>query len=287
MKKTQKRKRFARSLGGDIVVLVILALTGAFMAIPLLYAVVSAFKPFNEIFLFPPRFFVRRPTTENFTGLWILATRMWVPFSRYAFNSVFVSLAATLAHILFASAAAYPLAKHKFPGQGKIFALIVATLLFTGEVTALPQYIIMTKLGWVDTYFALIFPFIGSTFGLFLMRQFIEQMVPTQVLEAARIDGANEYRIFWSIVMPNVKPAWLTLAIFCFQSVWSNTGLSVVYSEQLKPLPAMLQQIAASGIARMGEGMAVSLVLILPPILIFTLFQSQIVDTMSFAGLKE
>ena len=282
-----KKKRFARSLTGDIFVWIILTILGAFMLLPLVYATVSAFKPFNEIFIFPPRFFVKRPTTDNFTNLYMIAANMRVPLSRYIFNSVFVSVAATGLHVIFASAAAYPLAKHKFPGQGTIYRVIVAMLMFTGVVTALPQYIIMTQIGWVNTYLALIMPFVGSTLGLFLMRQFIEQMIPDSVLEAARIDGANEYTIFWKVVMPNVKPAWLTLIIFCFQSVWASDGMSLVFNEELKTLPAALKQIGSAGIARMGESMAASLILIIPPIAVFIFSQSRIVETMAFAGLKE
>lgn len=287
MRVKKSNKRFARSLGGNLFIWLILVALGCFMMLPLVYAVVSAFKPFNEIFIFPPRFFVKNPTLENFSSLYALASNMWVPFSRYVFNSVFVSVTATALHVILSSAAAYPLAKHQFPGRNFLSGLIVAMLMFTGVVTALPQYIIMTYFGWVNTYQALIYPFIGSTLGLFLMKQFIEQMIPDAILEAARIDGASEYRIFWSIIMRNVKPAWLTLTILCFQSVWGNNGMSVVYSEELKTLPAALGQISTSGIARMGEGMAASLLIILPPILVFILTQNKIVETMAFAGIKD
>lgn len=281
------KSRFARSRAGDLFVWFLLLVLGVFMLLPLVYTTVSAFKPFNEIFLFPPRFFVRRPTTDNFAGLFALAANMWVPFSRYVFNSVFVSVVATGLHVLLSSAAAYPLAKDSFPGRQFLGALIVATLLFNSTVTALPQYILLTKLRWVNTYLALIAPFIGSTLGLFLMRQFMEQMIPDAILEAARIDGACEYRTLFSVVLPNVKPAWMTLIIFCFQNVWANTGASVIYDEQLKTLPAALSQISTAGLARMGEGMAASLLLILPPIAVFIVSQNRIVETMAFAGLKD
>ena len=282
-----KRKRFSRSLSGNIVVWIFLCVLGTFMALPLVYTVVSAFKPFNEIFIFPPRFFVKRPTTDNFTNLFISASSLWVPLSRYIVNSVFVSGATTFLHVILSSAAAYPLAKHVFPGKNLIFSVTVATLLFTGTVTGLPQYIILSKLGWLNTYLALIMPAAGATMGLFLMRQFIFQMIPDSVIEAARIDGAGELKIFLSIIMPNVRPAWLTLTIFCFQGIWANNGMSVIYSEQLKTLPAALSQVASAGIARAGEGMAAALILIVPPILVFVLSQSRIVETMAFAGLKD
>ena len=281
------KKRLTRSLGGNIAVGMILVLLGAFMVLPLLYTVVSAFKPFHEIFVFPPRFFVRNPTLDNFTNLIELTSNMWVPLIRYIFNSVFISAAATLIHILFASAAAYPLAKHTFPGKEKIFTVMVAMLMFSGAVTALPQYIILSGLQLIDSYMAIIFPAIGSTLGVFLMRQFMVQMIPDSVIEAARIDGASEYRTFFSIIMPNVKPAWLTLMVFTFQATWANNGVTFIYSEELKTLPTALGQIATAGIARMGEGMAASLLLILPPIALFIFSQTKVVETMAFAGVKE
>ena len=280
-------KRYTRSLSGNIAVWLLLLILGVFMMLPLVYTAVSAFKPFNELFVFPPRFFVKRPTTDNFVKLFLSASSMWVPLSRYIFNSVFISVTATFGNVMLSSAAAYPLAKHPFPGRKMLTGITVATLMFTGVVTALPQYIILTQLKWLNTYAAIIVPAIGSTLGVFLMTQFIASMIPDSIIEAAQIDGASEYRIFLRVIMPNVKPAWLTLTIFCFQSVWANNGMSLVYSEQLKTLPAALSQISTAGIARIGEGMAASLILILPPILIFILAQNRIVETMAFAGLKE
>jgi putative chitobiose transport system permease protein len=282
------KRRFTRSFGGNLIVIFILAVTGAFMALPLVYALVSAFKPFEEIFIFPPRFFVRRPTWDNFTNLFIISSNMWVPFTRYVFNSLFVTFAATFLHVLFASAAAYPLAKHDFPGKNKIFSVAVISLMFVPQVTFIPQYVVMAKLGWINTYAALILPPVGAALGLFLMKQFMEN-IPVPMLESARIDGANEYRIFLQIVMPNVKPAWLTLTIFSFQGVWNNSSLlQFIYSEELKLLPnAMNQIITGSSIARLGVGMAASVFLLLPPLVLFISIQNRVIETMAYAGIKE
>lgn len=277
----------ARSLGGNIVVLLLLVVLGLFMALPLIYVVASSLKPFEEIFIFPPRFFVRRPTLSNFSDLFILSSSLWVPFSRYIFNSVFVTVAATFFHVLFASMAAYPLAKKNFPFKSLIFSVVVISLMFVSQVTFIPQYIIMANLNWIDTYLALILPPVGSALGLFLMKQFMEQ-IPTSLLEAARIDGASEYRIVFRIVMPNVKPAWLTLVIFSFQSIWANPALTFIYSEDMKMLPAAINQIVTGNtVARMGVGMAATVFLMLPPLILFILLQSRVIETMAHAGIKD
>ena len=279
------KKRINRSLWGDIIVFLLLLLVALFMALPFVYTVIQAFKPFEELFAFPPKFYVVNPTINNFIDLFMVTANSWVPFSRYIFNSVLVSLVGTTLHVLCASLCAYPIAKHQFPGKKAIFKVIQLSLLFNGTVTSLPTYIIMSKLGLINNYLAIILPAIGGAFGMFLMKQFMEG-IPTPLLEAGRIDGAGEWKIFWKIVMPNVKPAWLTLIIFCFTGLWNNNGGSYIFDEQLKMLPTALTQIASVGIARMGVGMAASLLLVIPPIVTFIISQSRIIETMSTAGIK-
>ena len=281
-------KRYARSKGGNVFFMLLLALVGAFLALPLVYAVMSAFKPIDEIFIFPPRLFVQNPTWDNFSDLMTLCANSWVPFSKYLFNSLFVALVTTAGHVLLSSAAAYPLAKNEFPGKDMLFKVVVVALMFVPQVTFLPQYLIIAKLNLVDTYWAMILPSAGAALGVFLMKQFIEQ-IPTAILEAARMDGCNEFRIFGTIVIPNVKPAWLTLVIFTFQAVWNNTSSQqFVFREELRTLPTMMQQMASgSTIARAGVGAASSLFLMLPPIILFIALQSKVVETMSFAAIKE
>lgn len=281
-----REKRLARSRMGDTTVIALLVVTGCFMALPLVYTVVSSFKPFEEIFLFPPRFFVQRPTLDNFTNLFIVTANSWVPFSRYIFNSVFVSVFTTAAYVLVASMAAYPLAKHNCPGKGLIFNIIILSLLFTPKVTYIPQYIIMAKLGWINTYLSLILPPMGAALGVFLMKQFMEQ-IPTALIESARIDGSGELRTFFTIIMPNVKPAWLTLVIFTFQAIWNNNGGAFIFDEAKKMLPMAFMQIAAGGLARFGVSMAASVLLLIPPIIAFIFTQANVIQTMSQAGIKE
>ncbi len=250
-----------------------------------MYAVSSAFKPLDEIFIFPPRMFVRKPTLDNFVQLAQITSSSWVPLSRYIFNSLFVSAVGTVGHMLMASMAAYPLAKHRFIGQRTISGVVKLSLLFTSAVTAIPQYIVMSSIGIVNTYWALIFPAFQAALGLYLMQSFMGQ-IPEEMLEAARIDGAGELRIFWRIVMPNVKPAWLTVIIFSFQQVWNNVGSSVIYDEKIKLLGSLLTQVTAAGTARAGAGAALGLILMIPPILLFVLSQRRVIETMSTSGMK-
>ncbi|WP_313999562.1 carbohydrate ABC transporter permease [uncultured Paenibacillus sp.] len=280
------KKRVNRSFMGSFWLFLLLALMGAFMALPLVYAINAAFKPLDEIFLFPPTLFVRNPTMTNFVDLVNLLGNSWVPFSRYLFNTVFITGMGIAGHVLLASAAAYPLAKHHFPGKTILFTTVVLSLMFTPQVTAIPNYMIMSWIGLIDTYWAVIVPAFAFPLGLYLMKQFMEQ-IPDALMEAAKIDGASEYRIFWQIVMPNVKPAWLTLIILLFQMLWGTDGNGFIYSEQLKTLHYASNQIIQGGIARAGVGAAVALILMSVPITLFMFSQSRIIETMATSGMKD
>lgn len=281
--------RVNRSLGGNIAIFSIVFLFAAFMVLPLLYAVFSAFKPLDEIYIFPPRFFPKRPTWDNFVQLKLLADSFWIPLSKYIFNSVFVSVVATVGHLFLSSMAAYPLAKLHFAGKKTLNSVVKLSLLFTSAAMLIPQYIVMAELNIVNTYWAYILPALQSALGLYLMINFMS-MVPESMLEAARIDGAGEWRIWWSIVMPNIKPAWLTVMVFTFQSVWNTTGTTqmstLVYDEKIKMVSSLLSQVVAGGTARAGAGAALGLLLMLPPVLIFLFSQSKIIETMSASGMK-
>ncbi|MFD0713261.1 carbohydrate ABC transporter permease [Paenibacillus sp. GCM10027626] len=284
-----RRKKMSRSLFGDLIMFSLLALVGYFMALPLIFVVNNAFKPINEILKFPPDFFVHNPTLSNFTDLYDLLSGSWVPFTRYIFNTFFIAIVGTAGHVIIASMAAYPLAKRKFPGVGVLFTIVVLSLMFSATVTQITNYMTMSWLGMLDTHWAVIIPAIGSSLGLYLMKQFMEQ-VPDALLEAAQIDGCSEFRIFWSIVMPIVKPAWLTLIIFSFQGLWGAGGAAgsmYIYSEQLKTIDYAFNQILAGGIIRTGPSMAATLLMLSVPILIFILSQSSVIQTMSTSGMKD
>ncbi len=278
--------KMSRSFSGNAAIGLFLLLAGVFTALPIVYAIISSFKPLSELFIYPPRFFVTRPTIDNYLEVFTTQMNMLVPMERYLFNSVFVSVVTTAVYILIASLAAFPLARNRFPGRNFITQLVVFAILFRPEVIQIPQYLIFAHLGVVDTYLALILPVLIGSFGVFLMKQFMEG-IPGAILESARIDGAGDWRIFFSLIMPMVKPAWLTLVIFTFQSVWNTTGLQYIYTENLKTLPTALSQMTSSGLTMAGVSSAVAVLLMLPPILMFIFTQSNVMETMSHSGIKD
>ncbi len=281
-----KKRKPNRSIAGDIFLYIMLALVAYIMAFPIIFAVSNALKPLDELFKFPPRIFAQHPTMDNFADLFVTMGKSWVSFSRYLFNTVFLTAVGTFGHLMIASMAAFVLAKYEFPGGKGFFKLATVALMFNGYVTMIPNYLILSKLGWIDTYWAIIIPAFASPMGLFLMKQFMEGL-PMSLIEAAKIDGASEWRVFSGIVMPNVKPAWMTLIIFSVQGLWKNTASLYIYSEEKKTLPYALQQVQSGGIARTGQGMAVLVVLMVVPIIIFVFSESQILETMASSGLKD
>ena len=281
-----KRRKPNRSVWGDILLYFFLLLVAAVMVFPIVYAVSSALKPLDELFMFPPRIFAQNPTLDNFSDLFVTMGKSWVTFSRYLFNTVFITGVGTAGHLIVASMAAFVLAKYDFPGGKTFFRLVTVAMMFSGYVTAIPNYLIINALGWVDTYWAIIIPAFASPMGLFLMKQFMEGL-PTSLIEAAKIDGASEWKVFANIVMPNVKPAWMTLIIFSVQGLWNNKAATYIYSEEKKTLVYALQQIQSGGIARTGQGAAVLVVVMVVPIAIFVFSESQILETMASSGLKD
>ena len=277
----------ARSAGGDFGITVMLVLLGAFMFLPMLYVVMQSFKPLDELWMYPPRFFVMSPTLNNYGSLFSLMSLNWVPFSRYIFNTVFTSVSGTFGHLFIASLAAYTLAKIKFPGGKFMFKTVQTSLMFHATVTAITSFIIMSAFQMVDTYLAIIVPAWGSTLGLYLMKQFMDTAVPDTVLESARLDGASELKTYWVIAMPMVKPAWLTLIVYSFQSLWNAGASMYIHSEQLKSFNYAIGQITAGGIKRAGASAASQVIMMLVPIMVFVFSQSNIVETMGSSGMKD
>jgi len=289
MKKQKKLiggRRLNRSYGGDAFIFTILAVFGIFFAFPLVFNINHAFKPMNEIFLFPPNIFVRRPTLNNFQDLFVIMSKSWVTFSRYIFNTLFITVAGTAGLIVFASMGAFVVSKYKFPGAKLFFSGVIITLMFSGYVTAIPNYLVMARLGWVDTYLSVIVPAFAMPMGFFLLKQFIDT-IPDTLLEAAKIDGAKEFGIFIWIVLPMIKPAWLTVMIFSVQGLWNARASNFIYSEQLKTLPYALSQIITTGVARAGVGAAVGLFVMIVPLVMFIVAQSNVLQTMANSGIKE
>lgn len=285
MAKKYRRVSLSRSTGGTVAIFVFLALVGSFMVLPIVYVLVTAFKPLNEILAYPPKFFVRSPTLNNFSDLIEITQETWIPFERSLFNSMFIAIVGTVAYIMIASMAAYPLAKSKRRYIAIYYQVVVLAILFRPEVTRTPLYIIISKLGMVNTYWSLLMPALAGSFGVFLMRQFM-MTIPDVMIEAARIDGASDFKIWWSMVMPMVKPAWMTLAIFTFRDLWNMGESQYIYEESLKTLTAVMQSISSAGIARAGAGAAVALIMMIPPVVVFIISQSSVMETMATTGIK-
>lgn len=280
-----KKKILSRSKAGTFFIFAFLAVAGAFMLLPIIYVLVTAFKPLNEVLAYPPKFFVRNPTWGNFSDLIEITQETWIPFERSLFNSLFIAVAGTAAYIIVASMAAYPLAKNKSRYISIYYQIVVLAILFRPEVTRTPLYIIISRLGLINTYWSLILPVMAGSFGVFLMRQFIIT-VPNEMLEAARVDGASDFTCFWKLIMPLVRPAWMTLTIFTFKDLWNTGESQYIYDEALKTLTAVMQSISSAGIARAGAGAAVALIMMIPPIAVFVISQSSVMETMSQTGIK-
>ncbi len=279
-------RQAGRKSGGTVCIFLFLAVIGVFMALPVYLTVIMSVKPVEELFVFPPKLYTVRPTLDNFSDMFEVLRQNRVPFSRYVFNSLAVTVTVTALQCVFSSMAAFVLAKSRFPGSKLINSIIVVSLLYQSNVIYIMQYIVMAKLHLIDNPLALILPSVASPMGLFLMRQSISQ-IPDSMIEAAKVDGASLFRICWQIVIPNQKPALMTLVIFAFQAAWNIQGGSMIFQEQFKTLPTVVTQAASSGIARAGVAMAAAVFMLIPPIVVFMLAQKQVIETMAHSGIKE
>ena len=286
--RTRKHKVvLSRSRSGDVGITVILFILGAIMFLPMLYIVMQSLKPLDELWMYPPRFYVINPTLKNYSDLFTLMNISWVPFSRYIFNTVLTSVSGTFGHLVLASLAAYAIAKIKFPGRNGMFQMVQMSLMFHSTVTAITSFIIISAFQMLDTYWAIIVPAWCSSLGLYLMKQFMDTNVNDSVLESARLDGAGEFRCYWTIAMPMVKPAWLTLIIYSFQGLWNAGASTYIHSEQLKSFNYAIGQILAGGVKRAGASGAAQVIMMLVPISVFVISQSNIIETMGSSGMKD
>lgn len=275
---------------GSIFLYTFLTVFGLLMLAPLVYMASTAFKPTAELFLFPPRFFVINPTLKNLYQLLLVTGTSFVPFSRYIFNSVVITVGIVVGGVIISAMAAYPLAKHNMPFKTFIFNMIILALMFSPLVLQIPQYLIVSKIGLMNTYFAMILPYLAAPVGMFLMTQFLRQ-IPDALLEAARIDGASEWKTFWVVVMPMLKPAISTFALFSFIQAWNDPYPASVYTtlEDMKSLPLAIQTIGggAGVVARVGTLAAAAFLMIIPTIIVFIITQRMVLQTMAHSGLKE
>ena len=277
----------SRSRGGDVGITIFLVIFGLFMFFPMYYAIVQSLKPLDELWNYPPKFYVAKPTLSNYADMFQSMTSSWVPFSRYIFNTVFISVVGTFGNLVFGSLAAYAVSKIKFPGRSILFAGVKYSLMFTATVTSTVNFMTLSTLGLVDTYWAIIIPAWGATLGMFLMRQFMVDGISDTILESARLDGSSEFRTYWTIAMPMVKPAWLTLIVYSFKDLWNTSASAYIQSEQLKTFNYAISQIVSGGIARAGVGAASAIVMLIVPVVVFVISQSRIIETMSTSGMKD
>lgn len=285
--KSSQYRRYTRSKAGNVLYFSILIFAGAFSVLPLIYCVITSFKPLEELLIFPPRFFVVRPTIANYSALPSLLNKLAVPMSRYIFNSVFIAAVSTFLHVVAAAMAAFVFSKSRIKYKKVMFLIVQFTLLYNAYTLAVPRYLIFGAMNIIDTYLVYILPAIPSAMGCFLMKQYMDSSIPNVIMEAARIDGAGMGRIFWRIAMPMVKPAWMTLTLFAFRDMWSIVPSGTIFSEELKTLPQVMSTITAGGIARSGSAMAATVLLMIPPIIVYVVTQSNVMETMSSSGIKE
>ena len=282
------RRRRIRIKPSHVILVLVLTAFAIFCMLPLYYMVIAALKPLEEQLIFPPRFYVRNITFKNISNLFKSFNSSEVPFSRYIFNSIFTAGSAVALSVLACSMAAYALSKIRVKGRNIIFSVVVASLMFSAHVTQIPTFIICKNIGLVDNYFALILPKIAVAYNMFLLKQFADQ-IPDPLIEAATIDGAGEWKCYWKIIMPMLRPAWATVIVLSFVSNWNDyfSALIFIQSDQLKTLPLAIQLITQSGtVATLGTQAAATLFMTLPTILIYVLMQSNVLKSMAHSGIK-
>ena len=260
-----------------------------FMALPIVYLFVTALKPLDELLEFPPKFFVRNPTLQNFKDLLERSGSTGLPIYRYLINSIIVTLVVTFLSVLFASMAGYILSKKRFRFKKVLFEINTISMMFVSCAVTIPRFLIITKIGIVNTLFAHILPLVAIPVGLFLVKQFIDQ-VPDDLIEAAKLDGAGDFYIYTKIILPLIKPALITVAILSFQTVWNNVETANLYvnKEELQTFAYYLSNLsnASNSIVGAGVSAAAALIMFLPNFIIFLVLQSKVMDTMAYSGMK-
>ncbi len=259
--------------------------------LPIIFIIFHAFKPMEELFAFPPKFITLHPTLDNFRKLFKASRSAGIPLSKYVFNSLFITAAVVFGSLLFSTMAAYALSKLKFKGRNMMMQINQIALMFVSCAVMIPRYLVVNKLGMIDTYWAEILPLIALPVGLFLIKQFVDQ-VPDSLIEAAYMDGATEWKIYFKIIIPMIKPAIATAAILVFQQVWTNLETSNYYinDDSLKTLAFYMSTLTSTTttntVAGQGISAAASLIMFLPNLILFCLLQKNVMNTMAHSGIK-
>lgn len=259
------------------------------MLLPIVYIACHAFKPYSELYAYPPKFFVKRPTLDNYISLFRLTSQAGVPLSRYLFNSLIQAAGVILISLFFGSLAAYSFVFCQYKGKKLLLSLNQLAIMFIPVAVAVPRYLVMSKLGLINNYASLIVPLVAIPVGVFLMKQFMDQ-IPKELIDASKVDGANKWQIYWNIVIPLIKPALCTVAILAFQSAWNNTEAANLYvnDESLKTLSYYFatMSLGSSSIAAQGMSAAATLIMFLPNLIFFLIVQDQVMNTMAYSGMK-
>jgi ABC-type glycerol-3-phosphate transport system permease component len=259
------------------------------MGLPIVFIFCHAFKPMEELFAYPPQFFVYNPTFENFTKLFKASRTAGIPMSRYAFNSILITASVVAASLLLTTMAAFALSKLRFKGKGMLMQINQTALMFVSVAVMIPRYLTVNVLGLTDTYLAHILPLVALPVALFLVKQFVDQ-VPDSLIEAAYIDGASDWHVYVRIIVPMIKPAIATAAILVFQQVWGNMETSNYYvnDEGLKTLTFYMNTLANANNTVAGQGMAAAaaLIMFVPNLVLFIILQNNVMNTMAHSGIK-
>lgn len=274
---------------GQIKIIMVLLPLALFMGIPILFIICHAFKPMDELFAFPPQILVYRPTLDNFSKLLKASSISNIPMSRYVFNSIVVTLSVVLLSILFSTMAGFALSKLKFKGKLAIMEINNTALMFVSVAVMIPRYLVIDAFGIKNTYFAHILPLLAMPVGLFLVKQFIDQ-VPDALLDAAYMDGASDFKIYRSIILPLIRPAIATTAILAFQQVWVNVESSNLFidNESMKTLAFYLNTLSNANNTVAGQGIQAAGILIqfIPNLAIFLILRKSFMNTMAHSGIK-
>lgn len=280
-------KRIRRLKFSSVVLMFFLLCYLFLLLLPILYVIFNAFKPLDEMFVYPPRWIPRNFTLTNFSKMSDLLSETVIPLSRYLYNSVVYCVLIVGAVSVTSFMAAFSMAKTKPKGSEKMTSILIFALSLSGPAAGVANFIIIEKIGLLNTYWAMVLPAIGSATYVFLMRQFLVNM-PDSYMEAARLDGATEWQIMWKIGFPYAKPAWATVIVYQFMTAWSDaSGPAIYISDASKQtLPVAISTIGGS-LTTQGASAALTLLMLVPSALVFIFMQTKIMTTMSFAGLKD
>jgi len=279
-------QKFERS---QIKIIILILPLVIFMAMPLIFIANHAFKPMEELFAFPPTFFVRNATMDNFTKLIKFSRTAGIPLSRYVFNSIIVTILTVGLSLLFTTCAAFALAKIKFKGRNLMMQINQIALMFVAVAVLIPRYLVVCQLGMIDSIWAHILPLVAYPVALFLVKQFVEQ-VPDSLIEAAYMDGATDMQVYWKLILPMIKPAIATASILVFQQVWTNMETSNYYinADNMKTLTFYMNTLVNANNTVSGQGIAAAatLIMFVPNLVLFCILQNSVMNTMAHSGIK-